>query len=97
MVGGCWKDAIGSYGCTSCPAEQGGVHEGRGKDHDGPTATAALTTLPLRTSPWPAETSTTRPDVSGGARAVARCLSRRGSGHFNSAGERNGRCVADAR
>jgi hypothetical protein len=71
MTGGCWEDDIGRYGCTSCPTEQGGVGEGRGKDHDGPTTTTALTTLLSRTSPWPAETSTARPDVSGGTGAVA--------------------------
>jgi hypothetical protein len=39
------EDAIGSYGCTSCPAEQGGVGEGRDEDRDGPVATRALTML----------------------------------------------------
>jgi hypothetical protein len=71
MAGGCWEDDIGSYGCTSCPIEQGGVGEGRDEDHDGPAATTALTTLTSRTSPWPAKTNTARPDVSGRAGAVA--------------------------
>jgi hypothetical protein len=71
MAGGCWEDDIGSYGCTSCPTEQGGVGEGRDKDHDDLAATTTLTTLSSRTLPWPAKTSTVRPDVSGGAGAVA--------------------------
>jgi hypothetical protein len=70
MAGGCWEDDIGSYDCTSCPVEQR-VGEGHDKDHDDLAATTTLTTLSSRTSPWPAKTSTARPDVSGGVGAVA--------------------------